>query len=376
MKLVIQFIKKETVLCIAALLALVSAFFVPPDAEYIGYINFRVLGLLFALMIVVAGFRKLYIFDRIAVKLTIKCSNMRLLVLVLTSLCFFSSMLITNDVALLTFVPLAINVLIIANAEKYIIYTVILQTIAANMGSMLTPMGNPQNLYLSDFYGMDMAGFFSATMPICLVSGIIILLMHIPIRAENVNASVGTEYGIIDKKLLCMYIFLGIFAFAAVFNFITDKLYIALTAAALLLTLIFDRSVIKKVDWFLLLTFVMFFIFVGNAARIAPVREFAGTLTQGREIISGAISSQFISNVPAAVMLSSFTDNGKALMIGVDIGGLGTPIASLASLIGYRLYAAYENSDKNKYMLVFLFINFVMLAALLVISHILYPDIV
>jgi Na+/H+ antiporter NhaD/arsenite permease-like protein len=365
-----SFVKKEAVFCIAALLAVISVFFVPPDAEYIGYINFRVLALLFSLMAIVGGFRGLNVLDGIARFTASRCSDLRALITVLVMLCFFSSMVITNDVALLTFVPLAIGVLKISGGEKHIIYTVILQTVAANMGSMLTPMGNPQNLYLSDFYSMSVNEFFGATAPVCIVSGILILIMMLPVKREKIVLEKAEKYNI-NKPLTAMYILLLVLALMSVFN-VTKWLYIVLTVVTFLLVLVFDREVLKKVDWFLLLTFVMFFIFVGNAARIDFIKEFLGGLTSGREIIVGAVASQFISNVPASVMLSSFTDRGTALMVGVDIGGLGTPIASLASLISYRLYSQSENRNKGKYMLQFLIINFALLAMLLVFGCFLY----
>lgn len=366
-KTVIQFMKKEAVLCISAVLALLSAFWVRPDGEYIGYINFRVLGLLFSLMAVVAGLKSLNVFDIIARKLTVKCQNMRSMVFLLTGLCFFSSMIITNDVALITFVPLAISVLVMAGGERYIIYTVILQTIAANMGSMLTPMGNPQNLYLADFYTMSMGEFFGTTVPVCLISGLLLVLMLLPVRREEISTDENVQGHQINKRLLCLYVALGILAILSVFGVVH---YLILTAVTLLAVLIFDREVLKKIDWFLLLTFVMFFIFVGNAARIEEIRTFLEGVTWGRELLVGVAASQIISNVPAAVMLSNFTENGRELLLGVDIGGLGTPIASLASLISYRLYAGSEGSRKGKYMAEFLLINFGLLAILLLLTWI------
>lgn len=364
---VINFIKKEAVLCISGVLAFLSAFWVKPDGEYIGYINFRVLGLLFSLMAVVAGLKSLGVFDLIARKLTVKCHNMRSMVLLLTGLCFFSSMLITNDVALITFVPLAISVLVMAGGEKHIIYTVILQTIAANMGSMLTPMGNPQNLYLADFYSMSMGEFFGATVPVCFVSGLLLVLMILPIKREKISPDENVEEHQTDKRLLCLYIILGVLAILSVFNVVH---YLVLTAVTLLAVFIFDRGVLGKIDWFLLLTFVMFFLFVGNAARIEGIKTFLEGVTQGRELLVGVAASQVISNVPAAVMLSNFTENGRELLLGVDIGGLGTPIASLASLISYRLYAGSAGSRKGKYMAEFLLINFGLLAILLLLTWI------
>ncbi|MCM1327180.1 MAG: SLC13 family permease [Bacteroidales bacterium] len=390
---VIKFIKKEAVLCISGVLAFLSALVVKPDREYIGYINFRVLGLLFSLMAVVAGLKSLGVFDRIARKLTAKCNNMRSLILLLTGLCFFSSMFITNDVALITFVPLAISALVMAGGEKYIIHTVILQTVAANMGSMLTPMGNPQNLYLADFYQMTMGEFFGTTAPMCLVSGLLLMVLCLPIKpvkylsagknlptAKDLSVEEISrrekrsldkdrqEYGT-DKKLLCLYGALGILAVLAVFQVVH---YLILTVITVVLALLFDRKVLKQIDWLLLLTFVMFFIFVGNAARIEEIRTFLENITAGRELLVGAAASQMISNVPAAVMLSNFTERGRELLLGVDIGGLGTPIASLASLISYRLYADSKDSKKGRYMAEFLTVNFGLLGVLLVFCLIFY----
>lgn len=361
----IRFIKKEAVLCISALAAFISMFFVPPDGQYLGYINYRVLGLLFSLMAVVAGLRGIKVFDIAAKRLAFRCRNMRSLVLVLTALCFFSSMLITNDVALITFVPLAISVLVIAGGEKYIIYTVILQTVAANMGSMLTPMGNPQNLYLADFYNMGAAEFFGATVPVCAVSGILIVLMSLYVKRQPIAVTEDkTDGDKVNKRLLLVYLVLGVLAVLSVFNVVDYRILTVVTLVAAALS---DRAVLKRVDYFLLLTFAAFFIFVGNAARIEPVREFMSSLTQGRELVVGALTSQLISNVPAAAMLSSFTDNGRALLAGVDVGGLGTPVASLASLISYRIYSGYEHSNKGRYMCIFLAVNFAMLAVMLAV---------
>ncbi len=365
----INFIKKEAVLCISAMLALITAFIVPPNSGYIDYINFRVLGLLFALMTVVAGLRKTEVMDAAAERLTYNCKSMRSLAFLLTGLCFFISMFVTNDVALLTFVPLSISVLMLCGGSRYIVYIVVMQTVAANMGSMLTPMGNPQNLYLADFYNLSTAEFFKATVPVWLVSGIIISLLLFKVKNEPLKTELTNNTYNIDKKLASMYLLLGIISVLSVFNVVS---YIFSVIAVLILVLLFDRKVLWRVDWFLLLTFVMFFIFVGNAAEIEAVRNFFGKLASGRELVVGAALSQIISNVPAAVMLSSFTDNGTALMIGVDIGGLGTPVASLASLISYRIYKEIGAGSSSDFMKCFLAINFGMLAVLLLFAFVYY----
>lgn len=359
------FFKNETVLCCAALLMVATMFFVPPDREYIGYINFRVLGLLFSLMVVVCGLQHIRVLDRVASFLAGRCGNMRSLVGVLAGLCFFSSMVITNDVALITFVPLSISVLCICGGEKYTIYAVVLQTVAANMGSMLTPMGNPQNLYLADYYEMSVGQFFGATAPICAIGGVILALMLLYVKKDNIQISLEEDKGPLNKKLFALYCALGVLAVLSVFGLVP---YYVTVGVTLVSVLIFDRKSLKEVDYFLLLTFVVFFIFVGNAARIDAVKNFFASLTNGRELFVGAALSQFISNVPAAVMLSSFTENGKALLLGVDIGGLGTPVASLASLISYRIYSASKGSSKGKYMSRFLLINFALLGVILLIA--------
>lgn len=365
----ITFFKKEAVLCISALLALITAFIVPPNVEYIGYINFRVLGLLFALMTVVAGLRKTEVMDAVAEKLAYSCKNMRSLAFILTGLCFFISMFVTNDVALLTFVPLTISVLTLCGGSKYIIYVIVMETAAANMGSMLTPMGNPQNLYLADYYSIGTGDFFKATIPVWLASGIIISLLLIWVKSEPLNSELNGNTYNINKRLSIMYLILGAIAVLSVFNVIN---YVVSAIVVLAVVLIFDRKVLWRVDWFLLLTFVMFFIFVGNAAEIETIRSFFGKLAEGRELLVGALLSQIISNVPAAVMLSSFTHNGIALMIGVDIGGLGTPVASLASLISYRIYCELGHGKPREFMKCFLGINFGMLVILLIFGIIYY----
>ncbi len=363
------FIKKEAVLCIATLLALITAFIVPPGEEYLGYINFRVLGLLFSLMTVVAGLRKTQVMDAMAEKLAYSCKNMRSLAFILTGLCFFVSMFVTNDVALLTFVPLTISVLTLCGEAEYIIYIVVMETVAANMGSMLTPMGNPQNLYLADFYSIGTGDFFKATVPVWLISGILISLLLLWVKKDALSSELNGNTYNIDKRLSIMYFILGLVAVLSVFNVIN---YAVSVIIVLIAVVIFDRRVLWRVDWFLLLTFVMFFIFVGNAAEIETVRNFFGGLAEGRELLVGALLSQIISNVPAAVMLSSFTHNGTALMIGVDIGGLGTPVASLASLISYRIYCELGNDSPRKFMKCFLGINFGMLAVLLIFAFVYY----
>ena len=365
----IGFIKKEAVLSIATLFAIITAFIVPPGKGYIDYMNFRVLGLLLALMTVVAGLRKTQVMDYVARKLAFSCKTIRTLGFLLTFLCFFASMFVTNDVALLSFVPLSISVLLLWKAEKYIIYIVVMETVAANMGSMLTPMGNPQNLYLADFYNMGNLEFFKATVPVWLLSGIIIAIFLLKIENKPLEIEKDNNEIVINRRLSLVYGFLGLISILAVFNVIS---YVVAVAVVVAVVIVVDRRVLLGVDWFLLLTFIMFFIFVGNLGEIQAVKDFFGSIAEGRELFVGAFLSQIISNVPAAVMLSSFTENGIPLMIGVDIGGLGTPVASLASLISYRIYKEYWGKNTGRFMAVFLAVNFVILVLLLIFGYFYY----
>ena len=357
------FIKKEAVLCIAAVLAAVSMLFVPPDGEYPGYIDFRTLCLLFSLMAVVAGFRDAGTFSALSHTLLQKVKSARGVVLCLTLVCFFSAMLITNDVALLTFVPLSVLLLNSAGLSKLTVLTVTLQTVAANLGSMLTPIGNPQNLYIYSLSGMGMGEFILTLLPYAAFSLLLLVLCCLFVKKEAA-APQGTEEPARKTRteLVCTVLFLvSLFSVLRVM-----EAWIAALITALVL-FFYNRKLLKRVDYCLLLTFVCFFVFIGNMGRIGPIRDFLSTFITGREMLTGALLSQIISNVPAAVLLSAFSENWKPLLIGVNVGGLGTLIASLASLISYKLYCASENARPKHFMLVFTLYNvifFILLTAL------------
>ncbi len=361
------FIKKEPVLSIAALAAAASCFFVPPDREYIGYIDFRTIVLLYCLMAAVAGFTRAGFFAHLAHSLCVRSRNSRGLAVILIALCFFSSMLITNDVALLTFVPFAVAVLGVAGKEKLILPVVVLQTVAANLGSMLTPPGNPQNIHLFSHYSMSAGDFFSATAPVCLVSGLLVALMCLFLKKERLEVNFGECPGV-DKKGFVFSAALFVLSMLVVFRAME---WYVLLPVFIVACLVFDRKLLLKADFLLLLTFCCFFIFVGNIGRIEPVREALAGLIAGREIVLGALLSQVISNVPAAVLLSGFTESGRELLIGVNIGGLGTPVASLASLISMKIYSSSSGADTGKFMGLFLALNFALLAVLLAFALVL-----
>lgn len=351
-------------LVIAFIAAFATVFIIPPDREYLGYCNRSVLIQLFCLMGSVAGLRSIGVFENATVFLLRRSGTIRTLGVIFTLICFFTSMLVTNDVALITFVPLTLLVYSRINDEKSRILTIVLETAAANLGSMATPFGNPQNLFIYGKYSLTVGDFFKTMLPACTLSlvcllALCLLLPKTPCRAE------GTSPVEVSKLKLSFYAVLFALCLLTVFRVIPDWLCLIVTAATVL---VINRSVLLKVDYALLATFVCFFVFVGNIARIDAVRSFFSDILSERELIVSALLSQVISNVPAAVMLSGFTDNGCELMLGVDLGGLGTIIASLASLISFQYYRKSENSQSGRYMLVFTAVNFGLLIPFLLLA--------
>ncbi|MEA5082942.1 MAG: SLC13 family permease [Lachnospiraceae bacterium] len=361
MKRIAELLKNETVLFIAATVAIISMFFVPPNINYIDYIDFRVLALLFCLMAVVSGTQKAGLFIYLSKSLLSITKTLRQTSLVLVLLCFFSSMLITNDVALITFVPLAIAVLK-EIAPKKIIFVVVMQTVAANLGSMLTPMGNPQNLFLTSFYDISIPNFLKIVAPVALLS---LALIVIIVCLGKTQMTLSTETKIrtpLDKNALLVYLALFAVSLITVLNILSWKITLGIVCITLVLK---DKTIFKAVDYSLLFTFVSFFIFVGNIGNIDKLRIFISSLLNGNELIFSVAISQIISNVPAALMLSCFTDNFTALVLGTNIGGLGTPVASLASLIYLKLYSKTDNCDVKKFLLWFSGVNAGIMVALL-----------
>lgn len=358
-----HFIQTETVLVSSAVAAILSMLAVRPSPEYLSYIDFRVLGLLFCLMTVVAGFQKTGIFVLLSEKILMRVANIRSISLVLVMLCFFTSMWITNDVALITFVPLALLILTMTAQSNYIIRIIVMQTIAANLGSMLTPVGNPQNLYLYSYFNISIGEFLSITLPFTLISLVLLLISVYFIPKEHISFTLTDKEKPDKHKPYIIVLYSGLFlvCLASVIRLIDFRITILLV---LLCSLLFDRTVLKKVDYSLLLTFVCFFVFVGNIGNIPIINQFLASLLQGRELLISILASQIISNVPAAVLLSAFTNNYKALILGTDLGGLGTLVASLASLISYKFYSRLEGARPGRYLAVFTAYNVIFLALL------------
>lgn len=386
----LEFLKREKVLTIAIVLAIWSMFFVHPDKEYIQYVDVRVLALLFCLMLIVKGFQDVGLFQLLVRKVFGYVRTTRQLALVMMLACFLLSMLITNDVALITFVPFALLALRLCHQEKMMIRVVVLQTLAANLGSMLTPIGSPQNLYLYTVSGMGVLEFIIVMLPLWLLSFALLLVGVLVVPKEKIvvvldvkraaeredehrkhtDAKWVSKIADLNKRCLFLYFALFIVNLLVVFRVIHWLPAILITIAGVLF--LRKQHLLRQVDYALLLTFVGFFVFVGNVGRIQLVSQAIERLLLGREILIGAVFSQFLSNVPAALLLSGFTDNLQGLLLGCNIGGLGTLIASMASLISYKFYAAEVRSNKRKYMRTFTLANIVMFAILLSVSLLIF----
>lgn len=359
---IVNFAKKETVLFAAVLLAFGSMVCVPPDMQYLSYIDYRVLALLFCLMTVMEGFKSTGFFAAVAGKLLEKVKTFRQLYLVLVFLCFFTSMWITNDVALLTFVPFTVLVLRMTGLEQEMIPVIVLQTIAANLGSMTTPVGNPQNLYLYSISGMGIGAFLQIMGPLTLISaGLIFLICLIhkdfPIRQGMLGKEIVGVRKAGENQVLAVLFFISLLS---VFRILSWQLLLLIVLASCIGIKAFckEKYLPLEADFGLLLTFVAFFIFIGNMGRICAVREVLSQVLNGRELLISFLCSQMISNVPAAILLSGFTQEYRGLLQGVNIGGLGTLIASLASLISYKFFAAESEQTpaagtRGRYMLTF-----------------------
>lgn len=352
-----NFIKNEIVLIISFVFALGSAFVVHPNKEYIDYIDFRTLALLFCLMAVMAGFNKLGIFRMLASKLLCFAKDSRSLCLTLSLLCFFSSMIITNDVALITFVPFSVIILTLSDKKSLLIPLVTLETVAANLGSMLTPIGNPQNLYLFSSFEMKTSDFFKVLLPYAVLSLILTVVSAFFIKKEKLDFTSEFDGNKTDIKLCVIYAVLFVVSLLTVFRVVPFIITLAVSVVAIL---IFDRKTLAKVDYSLLLTFTFLFVFIGNLKNIAPVSDLLSSIVVGNEVLVGVASSQIFSNVPAAILLSGFTANVADLLIGVNLGGLGTLIASMASLISFK-YVVKEKVSSGKYVAVFTAVNIVYL---------------
>ncbi len=352
------FLKNNIVLAVAFAAAAVTSVIVPPDSSYIGYFDFKTLTCLFCTLAVICALKNINFFTIVAKKIIFLTGDIRKAIISIVVITFIGSMLIANDMALLTFLPLGYFVLSSAGQKKYMIFTFIMQNIGANLGGMLTPFGNPQNLYLYNKFNIP-SGTFMKIMALPFAAAIVLILLScfIFVRKEKITVSDDRDDRLpIGKTVL----YLTLFAFSIVIVFRVIPYWIGLLVIPALLYFA-DRKALRSVDYCLLLTFVCFFIFSGNLSRIDSVNRVISSLLEKNTLIVSILSCQIISNVPSAILLSGFTGNYRALLYGVNIGGTGTLIASLASLITFRQYCAAEPSGTKKYLFVFTAFNFAFL---------------
>lgn len=360
---ILHFIKKNAVMCIALAAALMTSFIITPDKKYMGYFDFKTLTCLFCVLAVVCALKNIGFFYILARKIVQCFKNVRMCVLALVYITFIGSMLIANDMALLTFLPLGYFVLTSTSKEKYMAYTFILQNIAANLGGMLTPFGNPQNLYLYTKFNIPNLEFIRIMAPDFILSVTLITLCCLFIKPEPLELKDETVH--LSHSKATIYLSLFALAIAIVFRGIPY-----FTGLIIIPTVLFfiDKKALKDVDYPLLLTFVFFFIFAGNMARIGIVKDFFGFLMEKSTLLFSIFSCQVISNVPSAILLSQFTSDYPHLLIGVNIGGVGTLISSLASLITFREYIKHNPGKVAKYILQFSALNFGFLVVLTAFS--------
>ena len=358
-----SFIKKNLVTLIAMSAAIITCFFVPVDRAYLDYYDYKTLVCLFCVLAVVCALKNIRFFYILAQRIVSVFKTARSSVLALVYVTFIGSMLIANDMALLTFLPLGYFVLSTTGKKKYMAFTFIMQNIAANLGGMLTPFGNPQNLYLYTKFDIPTAEFMGImAVPFVLSIALITACCIIFVRPEKL--SLPEEKVVLNAKRTIIY--LALFALSIVIVFKVIHYLIGL--AVILLALLFlDRKALKSVDYGLLFTFVFFFIFSGNMSRISAVRQIFSNLLEKNTLLVSALSCQVISNVPSAILLSQFTENYRQLLLGVNIGGVGTIISSLASLITLREFTAQGGGSVKKYILLFSAFNFAFLIVLLIV---------
>ncbi len=356
----IRFFKKNTVFCVAALAAFITAFFVPPDAEYLSYFDFRTLACLFLTLAVVSALGNVKFFTILARKLVLLSGNLRRLFLLLVVITFIGSMIIANDMALITFLPLGYFALSVTKNDKFMAYLFILQNISANLGGMLTPFGNPQNLYLYSFFEIPTAEFTAIMLPPFLLAIAMLAVFCFFVKPEKLSFHEDFPEKFHVKKTV-LYMVLFAFSLLIVFRIIPFWLGLAVIPAVLFFV---DKDALYEVDYSLLGTFFFFFIFSGNLARIDAVNEFFSLLLEKDALIVSTLSCQFISNVPSAILLSRFTSDYHSLLLGVNIGGTGTLIASLASLITFSEFRILYPEQTKKYLLLFTGINVIFLVVM------------
>ena len=324
---IFTFFKKEIIFSISLILAIISCFFVKPSIDYLNYINWETVILLFVIMVFVEVLKNIYVFERLVRKLLAKIRNTRGLVFILVFICFLSSIFITNDVSLIIFVPFSILALKKVDRLDLIILTVCLQTIAANVGCMLLPIGAPHNIVMYTVSNIPFQAFFLLLLPYILVSVVFIVVLMVFVPVDDIVLPEMAKIEFKGKD--------------------------------------FFKRVFLGVDYYLLLTFIALFVLIGNLENISYFSLLFEKWIIGNEAVFGVIASQIISNVPAAMLLSGFSSNYDAIIIGINIGGFGTLIASMANLISYKILIRELNQFKIRYLMTFTILNVILLIVLL-----------
>lgn len=360
-----NFIKSEVVLSVAIVLTIVTCFLVPIDKQYIEYFDFTTLSCLFCMLAVVAGLKSTNIFELVSRQLIDKFHTRRSVIYVLVYGTFLFDMIVANDMSLITFLPLTYIVLHSTHNDKYLAFTFIMQTIAANMGGMITPYGNPQNLYLYSYYGIGTLEFFSILLKQAITVAVLLYICCAFISNEPLKLRKKSKI-IVNKKDLYLYVVLFWLVILTIFRFIPHLITLGIVIFTIL---IFDRARFKQVDYALIATFCVFFIFSGNIARVPFIKDFISNIVVENTLFAGIISCQFISNVPTAIFLSKFTNNYADLLIAVNIGSLGLLISSLASLITLKEFLKHQPDKFWKYLGMFTFFNTTFLGVLLLLTN-------
>lgn len=361
---IFSFIKKEIVLSIAIVAMIITMFFVPIDKEYLGYFEYKTLVALFCMLVVVAGLKNTNIFELVAKKLIGLFKTRRAVIYCLVYGTFFFDMIVANDMSLITFLPLTFIILHTTGNDKYLAFTFIMQTIAANMGGMITPYGNPQNLYLYSFYNIPTLEFFGVLLIQAITVAVLLYVGCLFIKNEKLSIKNEEKFEI-KKKELIVYAVLFVFVILSIFRVIPHLITLGIVVLAVLIV---DIKRFKYVDYALLATFCVFFVFSGNIARIDAIKDFIESIVAENTLIAGVVSCQFISNVPTAIFLSKFTGNYQDLLVSVNIGSLGIIISSLASLITLKEYLKHQPQNFKKYMGLFTLINTIFLAVLIIVT--------
>ena len=363
---IVSFIKREVVLSIAIVLTIITVFFIPIDREYLNYFDYNTLICLFCMLAVVAGLKSTNIFELISRKMIALFHTRRTVIYALVFGTFFFDMIVANDMSLITFLPLTYIVLHSTRNDKYLAFTFIMQTIAANMGGMITPYGNPQNLYLYSYYNIPTNEFFGILLIQAITVAVLLYICIAFIPNEKLKLK-SNEKLIISKDKLLVYAVLFVLVILGIFRILP---YMLILAVVILTIAITDIKRFKNVDYALLATFCVFFVFSGNIARIPVIKEFISNIVVKNTLLAGIVSCQFISNVPTAIFLSKFTMNYRELLISVNIGSLGILISSLASLITLKEFLKHQPKKFGKYLLIFTTFNTLFLFVLLMVTMI------